>query len=287
MTHKISEEESLKMIDTPHLFPTQDGVEEFNQVVLQRTPGQITVVTAIDSASTDITAAMQKLVLGAAQNKDVNSMGNLPYQLTVKEGLLYDLTANVDVEDGMVNGAECRVRYIKKKPANETFPKCIWVEFIDNVVGRNLRRTWKTQNNSKVKNTWTPLFAIWRTFTVRRNQTVMRTQFPLQLAVARTVHKSQSSTCPELVVNFSTKKSPPKHFWEHLIYVGLSRVPSLKGLYVVNLNAEHICRSQKVKNYLSLEKKILNYVINQLIKQRTASKLYITIYAVWRKNGKL
>ena len=115
MTRQISEGESLKMIDTPHLFPTRDGVAEFNQIVLQRTPGQITVVTAIDSASSDITAAMQKLVLGAAQNKDVNSMGNLPYQLTVKEGLLYDLTANVDVEDGMVNGAECRVRYIEKK----------------------------------------------------------------------------------------------------------------------------------------------------------------------------
>ena len=115
VTREISEEESLKMIDTPHLFPTQDGVLEFNQVVLQRTPGQITVVTAIDSASTDITAAMQKLVLGAAQNKDINSTGNLPYQLNVKEGLLYDLTANVDAEDGMVNGAECRVRYIEKK----------------------------------------------------------------------------------------------------------------------------------------------------------------------------
>ena len=100
----------------------------------------------------------------------------------------------------------------------------------------------------------TPLFAIHRPFTVRRNQTVVRTQFPLQVAAARTVHKSQSSTCPELVVDFSTKKSPPKHFWEHLIYVGLSRVPSLQGLHVVNLNTEHIRCSEKVKNYLSHEK---------------------------------
>ena len=125
-------------------------------------------MTAIDSASTDITAAMQKLVLGAAQNKDVNSTGNLPYQLTVKEGLLYDLTANVDVEDGMVKGAECQVRYIEKNPANKTFPKFIWVEFIDSIVGRNLCRTWNTQK--KVNNTWTPLFSIRRTFTVRHSQ---------------------------------------------------------------------------------------------------------------------
>ena len=230
-------------------------------------------MTAIDSAFTGIKAAMQKLVLGAAQNKDVNSTGNLPYQLTVKEGLLYDLTANVDVEDGMVNGAECRVRYIEKNPANKKFPKCIWVEFIDSVVGRNVRRMWNTQNNSKVNNTWTPLFSIRRTFTVRRNQKVTRTQFPLQLAVARTVHKSQSSTCPELVVNFFTKKSPPKHFWEHLIYVGLSRVPSLKGLYVVNLNAERICKSEKVKNYLLLEKKDLELCYEPTYQTKNSIKI--------------
>ena len=81
---------------------------------------------------------MQKLILTAAQHKDINSTGNLPYELAVKEGVLYDLTANVDVEDGMVNGAECHVRHIEKNPANESFPKCIWIEFIDSAVGRNL-----------------------------------------------------------------------------------------------------------------------------------------------------
>ena len=251
MTRQISQEESIKMIDIPHLFPTRDGVAEFNETVLQRTPGEITIVTAIDSPPSDVSATMQKLILTAAQHKDINSTGNLPYELAVKEGVLYDLTANVDVEDGMVNGAECHVRHIEKNPTNESFPKCIWIEFIDSAVGRNLRRKW---NNLKTPSTWTPLFAICRPFTVKHSQRVTRTQFPLQVAAARTVHKSQSSTCPELVVDFSTKKSPPKHFWEHLIYVGLSRVPSLQGLHVVNLNTQHIRCSEKVKNYLSHEK---------------------------------
>ena len=228
-------------------------LQNLTKNVLQRIPGELTIVTAIDSPPSGITVAMQKLILAAAQNKDLNSTGNLPYKLAVKEGVLYDLTANVDVEDGMVNGAECQVRCIEKNAANKSFPKCIWVEFIDSRVGRNLQRTWNTQN-SNIPNTWTPLFAIRRPFTVRRNQTVVRTQFPLQVAAACTVHKSQSSTCPELVVDFSTKKSPPKHFWEHLIYVGLSRVPSLQGLHVVDLNIEHIRCSEKVKNYLSHEK---------------------------------
>ena len=172
MTRKISEAESLKMIDIPHLLPTRDGIAEFNEAVLQRTPGQITFVRAIDSPPSDIITSMQKLILAAAQNKDINSTGNLPYQLAVKEDVLYDLTANIDVEDGMVNGAECRVRYIEKNPANESFPKCIWVEFIDSIVGKNLCQSWNTQNHSKIPGTWTPVFSIRRSFTVRYNQNV-------------------------------------------------------------------------------------------------------------------
>ena len=284
MTRQISQEESIKMIDIPHLFPTRDGVAEFNETVLQRTPGEITIVTAIDAPPSDITAAMQKLILAAAQNKDINSTGNLPYELAVKEGVLYDLTANVDVEDGMVNGAECHVRCIEKNPANESFPKCIWVEFIDSAVGRNLRRTWNTQKNVTIPSTWTPLFAIRRPFTVRRNQRVTRTQFPLQVAAARTVHKSQSSTCPKLVVDFSTKKSPPKHFWEHLIYVGLSRVPTLQGLHIVNLNTEHIRCSEKVNNYLSHEKTNLELCYQPMYEVDNSIKIaYSNVCSVAKK----
>ena len=105
--------------------------------LLQRIRGEITIVTAIDSPPSDITATMQKLILAAAQNKEVNSTGNLAYTLAVKKGAPYYLTANVDVEDRMVNGAECHVRQIEKNPANESFPKCIWVEFIDSAVGKN------------------------------------------------------------------------------------------------------------------------------------------------------
>ena len=66
MTHHISQQESIKMINIPHLFPTCDGVAEFNENVLQRTPGELTIVTAIDSPPSDITVAMQQLILAAA-----------------------------------------------------------------------------------------------------------------------------------------------------------------------------------------------------------------------------
>ena len=60
MTCQMSQEESIEMIDIPHLFPTCDGVAEFNENVLQRTPGELTIVTAIDSPPSDTTVAMQK-----------------------------------------------------------------------------------------------------------------------------------------------------------------------------------------------------------------------------------
>ena len=56
-----------------------------------------------------------------------------------------------------------------------------------------VHKTWNIQSNSRVNNTCTSLFSIWRSCTVRQCQKVTQTQFPLQLAVAHTTHKSQSS----------------------------------------------------------------------------------------------
>ena len=41
MTRKILEEESLRMVNIPHLFPTRDGVAEFNEAILQTTAVQL------------------------------------------------------------------------------------------------------------------------------------------------------------------------------------------------------------------------------------------------------
>ena len=43
---------------------------------------------------------------------------------------------------------------------------------------------------------------------------------------------------------------PPKHWWHHMHYVVLSRVTSLKGLHIGELNAENISVSPHVKNYI-------------------------------------
>ena len=239
----------------PHFFPTRDSITTYNNTILEQSPGEMVTVTAIDSAPTDITNNMQGQILIAAKKKDINSTGNLPYELVIKINQLYDLTANVAVDDGMVNGAEGYVRAIEDNPLNAHFPKCIWVQFIDKQIGQNIRRHYNNQHSFKVPTTWTPVHSIRRSFVVKRDQKVTRTQFPLQLGSARTIHKAQSSTYQEIVVDMSTRKKTPKRFWEHMHYVAFSRCTSLGGLNIVDINEDNICQSDKVKDYLSKHKR--------------------------------
>ena len=58
---------------------------------------------------------------------------------------------------------------------------------------------------------------------------IRRTQFPLMLAWACTVHKVQGLTLEEIVVNFDLLKQ--KQFNYGQMYVELSRVTSLRGLH--------------------------------------------------------
>ena len=53
----------------------------------------------------------------------------------------------------MVNGAECYVRGIEDNPSNVNFPKCIWIEFTDIKIGKNLCKTLNYQFPSKIPKT--------------------------------------------------------------------------------------------------------------------------------------
>ncbi len=217
-------------------------------------PGAKVDITAIDAAPSDVTVHMQEQILAAARNKDINHTGNLLYLLCLKIGQLCDVIANVAIEDGVINGTECHLRDVELNPFNQKFPKILWVEFTDTQIGQELCRTADPCYCAKTAKKWTPLPAIQRTFLVKRDQRVTRTQFPLHLAAARTIHVAQSSTYQN-IVDMSTNKKCPKHWWEHMHYVAFSRATALQGLQIVNMNPECIHVSDKVKDYLSRKKK--------------------------------
>ena len=96
---------------------------------------------------------------------------------------------------------------------------------------------------------FTPIIRIKRTFIVK-DHWIHRIQFPLCQAAACTIHISQSSTYPEIYLDLETTSTPPKSFWEHMHYVAFSRVTSLKGLCIENINKKYISTSIKVSEYL-------------------------------------
>ena len=95
-----------------------------------------------------------------------------------------------------------------------------------------------------IEPTWTPIKPVTTQFAVGRNRTVqvVRKQFPLRPAAAKTIHRSQGDTETEIVANFETRRAIP-----HIHYVGLSRVTTIEGLYITDFCEKKIAVSPDVK----------------------------------------
>ena len=184
----------------------------------------------IKSRCTDILPASISKILetninAAISKRKSTHTGGLPQDVTLKTNEQYDLISNIDVEDGLINGAQC---IIKKM-----------MTFFHTLYGQSLKT--KTLVQISVKNAylystqtnkqWTPIIKIKRTFIVK-DHWVHRIQFPLDQAAAHSIHVSQSSTYPEIYVDLEALSTPPKLFWEHMHYVAFSRVTSIAGLYI-------------------------------------------------------
>ena len=162
--------------------------------------------------------------------------------LQLAKGERTELAINVRTEDGMTNGASNVVKkIILNQPAKPS--GIIWVKFDHADVGDKTRRDNRHLCTQNIKQHWTPIKPITTQFAVGKNRTahIIRKQFPLQPAAAKTVHRSQGDTEENIVVNFATKRSIP-----HIHYVGLSRVTTINGLYVTDLCEDKIMVSSDV-----------------------------------------
>ena len=103
--------------------------------------------------------------------------------------------------------------------------------------------------------------------------TTSRTQFPLMLAYACTIHKVEGLTVPSTVVVLDIKKQ--KSFNYGQLYVALSRAKSLLGLTIVgNLKKEFV----KAHPNLIKEYEIRRSDSNALVDKRSdSSKKLITL----------
>ena len=219
--------------DVVHLFARNVYVKKQNDNILSQLPGEKFVIPCHDNVvSANIPAKECQRLINSLPD-DYSNTGQLMKSLTVVVGMIVVHTANVDVEDGLTNGATGVVKQIDFRMEGTNRPSIIWVLFDDPRVGRTTREKYRKLYNSSINTDWTPVFDVQRTFIVNY-KTYQRIQFPLAPASGKSVWKAEGATVDRVVVDLSQEKMIRKI--PHIHYVALSRVKRPKDLYILNMN---------------------------------------------------
>ncbi|XP_015123979.1 ATP-dependent DNA helicase PIF1-like [Diachasma alloeum] len=192
--------------------------------------------------SAELTNARTKL-----HKMSVVKTSGLPYMLNLATGHPYMITTNIDVEDGLVNGAIGEVMHIEildcdpqqpaagpsssSNPSQLSSDLQVWLNFEHQNIGHKARiksRPHVLAQLDTLQVDWTPIRMCTGTISLSNTIKCKRIQFPLIPACAITIHKSQGGTFNEIVVQYDRAQHT------QLVYVALSRVTSLEGLYLTN-----------------------------------------------------
>ena len=219
--------------DAVHLFARNFFVKKHNDNILSQLPGEKIVIPCHDNVVSANIPAKECQRLIKSLPDDYSKTGQLMKSLTVVVGMIVVHTANVDVEDGLTNGATGVVKKIDFRMEGTNRPSIIWVLFDDPRVGRTTREKYRKLYNSSIHTDWTPVFDVQRTF-ILNYKTYQRIQFPLTPASGKSVWKAEGATVDRVVVDLSQEKGICKI--PHIHYVALSRVKRLKDLYILNMN---------------------------------------------------
>jgi hypothetical protein len=212
--------------DTPnealHVFARNRDVDEHNLNMLQDKCSNISLLKALDYSKDPRNGTYTKL-----QSPKVGNTDDLADTLTIGIGAKVMLLRNVDVTDGLFNGAMGTVVNIVHTDSPNT-AKEIHVRFANDSVGKKKQLPDKSVVIELHEETFS------------KQHSVKRRQFPLKLAWACTIHKVQGMTVEQIVYDMEGT------FASGQAYVALSRVTSLQGLFLKNLNAKLIYRDEKV-----------------------------------------
>ena len=145
--------------------------------------------------------------------------GGLHGTLKLAIGARVMLTANVDVYDGLVNGARGEIVHIVTNTNSEV--ASIFVKFDNGRVGLKAIQT--STHRARFANA-VPLSKYEVVFFAKgkRGSEIKCLQFPLTLAWATTIHKVQGPTLDDIVVDMKGGKFSPGQ-----AYVAFSRVKTL------------------------------------------------------------
>ncbi len=169
-----------------------------------------------------------------------NETGGLHGTLKLAIGARVMLVANIDVSDGLVNGARGEIVHIVTN--DNSMVTNVLLKFDNQQVGIKAIQTspYRARFPHAV-----PLGKHEVVFCAKRKRgsEITRLQFPLTLAWATTIHKVQGLTLDEIIVDMKGGR-----FNAGQAYVAFSRVKTLQGLHILNFSASAIKKSNDVHN---------------------------------------
>lgn len=229
--------------DVPHLFCTNEKVDSFNSAIIHRKNDLVYVIRAHDKFIGSAPPGLKAKILDSFGNNKQNSK-QLLNSLEVAENTYYEITANLDTTDGLINGASCKMMKVEINQISEYASGILWVQFEDQNIGKQHRRENRRLYKSCHLKEWTPLEPVSKSFAAgnKGEAQIQRSQFPIRPAHAKTVHRSQGDTLSKVVVDLTSKRRV-----DHIHYVAVSRVQTLDGLFIRNLQEDKIGVDKNVK----------------------------------------
>ncbi|CAF1027593.1 unnamed protein product [Rotaria sp. Silwood1] len=208
---QIVSNENLEMMrDVIRIFRSNAEVDAYNTKILASLNTEGAIANAYDFCVGDGLASIREKVLNSVKNLKTTETYGLPLKIDLKVDAKYMMTVNIDIEDGLVNGACGKlimIDYGKLQKTNETVPCRLWIKF-------NLSLT--------------PIEPVTRQINTRStNFKVERKQFPLVPCEAMPIYKSQGGTYEKVVVNLK------KGMTRSELYVSCSRATKSSGLYLI------------------------------------------------------
>ena len=199
------------------IFSRNNKVDEINNKNMDALDGPMIVrmaATCYAPKVDEFTINVEDPEIKRALNRLDNDAAYVPV-LSMKAGAQVMLITNLDIDSGLVNGS----RGVITGFTGTQFPI---VKFINGVIRTIDLATWMTEDFPQVG----------------------RTQIPLRIAYAITIHKSQGATLDCALIDIGKDT-----FEFGQAYVALSRVRSLEGLYIWSLDPARIRAHPRVVEY--------------------------------------
>ena len=207
------------------LLPTRSMVREFNDAVLaSRSSSKIEEIPAID----DIQCNFPRMKVNAQErlaklDLDDRNTAGLENRLRLSVGTRVMLRRNIDTGKKLVNGSTGIINKFKCNQGGQVHQIVIQFDEIADPVELN-------RDKRKIR--------------IFEHAYVYREQFPLTCAYSITIHKSQGLSLKCVMADLGDSI-----FSEGQIYVALSRVQTLSGLHLININFNKIKASPKALSF--------------------------------------